>query len=301
MSGLTEELIRAAAGVTVNIKSKSKRRYSSVSPSRIQNLVLSDLHFGSRLNPEETTHLYDLAEQQRRLDVVINQAIQYKADHRDKSKLFVHILGDVIQNNLHDPRDGAPLAEQIVEAITMLTAAIGRLSTEYKWVEVYCVGGNHDRNKARHQSRAVNQKWDSLGYVIYNAIKIAMAKIDNVKFIIPKTPFYTWQAFNKSGFACHGDTVLNVGNPGKSINVEAVRRRINELNVTSKHDLFMVGHIHCGSLTILPNGVILLTNGALTPPDEYALSLGIMGSGAGQWLFESVENHIVGDSRFILV
>ena len=65
--------------------------------------------------------------------------------------------------------------------------------------------------------------------------------------------------------------------------------------------MFIVGHVHVASTTHLSNGATMLTNGAMVPVDEYAVSIGMMESSCGQYLFESVEDHIFGDSRFIKV
>ena len=44
-----------------------------------------------------------------------------------------------------------------------------------------------------------------------------------------------------------------------------------------------------------------MSNGCLIPPDPFAVSIGITENTCGQWLFESVKGHIVGDSRFVTV
>jgi hypothetical protein len=43
----------------------------------------------------------------------------------------------------------------------------------------------------------------------------------------------------------------------------------------------------------------MLTNGCLVPPDSFAMSIGSPDVTCGQYLFESVEKHIMGDQRFI--
>jgi hypothetical protein len=86
-----------------------------------------------------------------------------------------------------------------------------------------------------------------------------------------------------------------------------MRKQINEINSSEitrgkkGYKLFAVGHVHVGSITHLPNGAILMTNGCLLPPDYYAVSRGNFHTACGQWIWESVENHIVGDHRFLVV
>ncbi len=192
-------------------------------------------------------------------------------------------------------------------AMHLLTQAVVFLASQFKKVTVFCTEGNHGRNTARHKERATMQKWDSNERVIYFGMKTACLGIKNITFVMPKTPYYTWQAFDKRGFASHGDTVLNVGYPGNSINVASIKKQANEINAAEAHNgrpefnMFMCGHVHVGSLTHLPGGAVFMSNGCLIPPDAYAQSIGIFESTCGQSLWESVPGHIMGDYRFITV
>jgi hypothetical protein len=273
--------------------------------SRALNLVLSDLHFHSMLDPREVPMPYGKHEEARRLAAVILQTAEHKRDHREETVLHVHIIGDIIQGQLHDARDGAPLAEQCGAAIYLLSQAVSYLSSKFTQVQVHCTPGNHGRNTMRHQERATNQKWDSIETIIYSGIKAAMRSLPNVTVEIPYTPYYSVDLFGSRAFFTHGDTVLNPGYPGKTIDVAGVRKQINEINARltaeNRYQLFAVGHVHVGSVTHLPGGAIFMSNGCLIPPDAYALSIGIMDTSCGQWLFESVKGHVLGDHRFISV
>jgi hypothetical protein len=119
--------------------------------------------------------------------------------------------------------------------------------------------------------------------------------------VIPKTPYYTYEVFGMQGFMTHGDTVLNPGYPNKSIDVEKVRRQINEINgklaPDKRYTLFGVGHVHVYSMVRLPNRVTFMSNGCLIPTDSFAQSIGIMDTACCQAIWESVDGHIVGDRR----
>ncbi|SRR5229473_2186505 len=267
---------------------------------RILNGIWSDLHFGSDLDPREVPTKYGIVEESRRMAFIVQTLAEWKLQYRDETQLFIHLIGDIIQNHLYDPRDGAPLAEQFSRAVHILTQAVVYLCGRFKKVTVFCTPGNHGRNTARHKDRAVNQKWDSLENMIYFSIKTALmtAKIPNVEVIIPLMPFYTWDAFGMSGFGTHGDTVVTPGYPNKSIDTEKVRRQVNEINgklaPDKRHRLFICGHVHVDSETKLPNGVIFMTNSCLLPPDAYAVSIGITHNACSQKIWESVPGHIVG-------
>lgn len=244
-------------------------------------------------------------EESRRLAAIVKETINYKIQYRKNTKLKLLLLGDIIQNSLHDPRDGAVLAEQVCRAIHLLTQAISQLSANFPVVEVECQTGNHGRNTARHHGRAVNQKWDSVETLIYYSLMKAASSLKNVKFNIPQTPYGSYDVFGHKILYTHGDTFLKPGYPGTSINTKSLEGQINKINASLKdHDeykAFIVGHVHTGSVTFLNNGAAMITNGALVPPDEFAVSIGIVESQAGQMLFESVKNYPVGDIRFIRV
>src|ERR1017187_6999759 len=274
---------------------------------RIVNVLLSDLHFGSHLDSAETPFEYNTIQESRRLGRVVKQVADYKKQYRSETKLIIHLLGDIIQNQLHDARDGEPLSIQFATAVHYLVQAVFFLASHYPSVEIYCATGNHGRNTARHQQKATNQKFDSIETMIYVALKTAVLNsgITNVKITIPKTPYYTVQLFNAKAFLTHGDTVLRPGNPGKSINVANLYQQVCKFNtarnIGGPFDIFCTGHIHVGSITNLPGGVTMITNGALVPPDNYSMSIGSPDNTCGQYLWESVPEHAVGDQRFIVV
>lgn len=281
---------------------QKKRKKEKI--KRIVTLVLSDTHFGSDIEKEETgCSEYKNKQEARRLAAIVKQTIDFKPQYRKETKLNVILGGDLIQGQLHDPRDGAPLAEQVCRTIHLLSQAISILGNEFNSVEVFCTTGNHGRFKSRHESRAINQKWDSIETIVYYSIKECLKQLTNIKFNIPKTPYVTFDLFDKKGFATHGDTVLKPGFPGKAISIESLEKQINKINATLPDDeefsVFIACHVHTASVTHLSNGAVMITNGMLVPPDEYAVSLGVLESNCGQWIFESVPGFAVGDQRFI--
>ncbi len=273
---------------------------------RAVTLILSDLHIGSDIDKKTTGVLnFGKIEESRRLARIIKEAMEYKEQYRNETELNLLLLGDLIQNSLHDPRDGAPLAEQMARAIHLLSQAIAHLAEAYPKVNIYANTGNHDRSLARHNNRAVNGKWDSNHTIICYALKKIFEKTSNIDFHIPLTPYLTYDVFGKKIFATHGDTVFNPGMPGKSINVGNLEEQTNRINASLKdaneYSAFLVGHVHTASITHLGNNSVMITNGAMVPSDEYAVSIGLLENNTGQWIFESVKDYPVGDTRFIRV
>lgn len=274
---------------------------------RALNLVLSDLHFGADVRSDETGGIsYGTVEESRRLASIVQETINYKPQYRNETELHVMLLGDIIQGSIgHDPRDGAPLAEQCCRAIHLLSQGIAQLCENFKQVTVHCSTGNHGRRADRHHGRAIHQKFDSHETVIYYGVKTALSKYKNLKVIIPKTPYGSYEVFGQKILYSHGDTILNPGNVFSSINTGKLENMLNKINA-SLHDkeeykVAVVGHVHIASQTYLSNNSVMITNGALVPSDAFAISLNSLESHTGQMLFESVPGFAVGDTRFIRV
>lgn len=274
---------------------------------RLVHVVISDTHFQSLIDPQECPVEYGAVQESRRIGKVAAQVADYKRQYRGETKLRVKLLGDLFQNQLHDQREGSPLAVQFAATLHYLTQIIMFWSREYPEVEVLCVSGNHGRNKMRHMERAVQQKWDSIETMVYVALQAAVqaAKLTNVKVNIGMRPYATETVFDQKAFWTHGDTVLKPGYPGKNIHVGALYQQICRWNaarhIEGPFQMFGVGHVHFGSITNMPGQIVMLTNGCLVPPDAFALSIGAPDVTCGQYMFESVRGHICGDQRFINV
>lgn len=273
---------------------------------RALSLTLSDLHFGADIRAEETGYLtYGPVEEARRFAEVIKQTIEYKPHYRLETELHINLCGDLIQHKLHDPQAAAPVSEQICRAIHLLSQGFAQIAESFPVVNIRCATGNHGRDLNRHQKRATTGKWDSVETIIYYSLKKILSKYKNIKFDIPKTPFVIYNVMGHKAFTTHGDTVLNVGNPGKSLNIKAIENQVNQINASLKDKeeikLVFVGHTHCASVSNLNSGTLLVTNGSLPPSDDFAVSLGYLENRSSQTLIEITEKHAVGDIRFIRV
>lgn len=268
---------------------------------RYLNVLLSDLHFGADLDPAESPLAFGTVEERRRMAAITREVVDYKPHYRNETELVVHLAGDIIQGKLHDVLSAAPMAEQSTRAIYLLGSFLRTVSANFPKVHVYCTPGNHGRIKDRHSDRAVNQKWDSFENIIYESLRIMFSKAKNVRFTIPKTPFYEYELFGMRGFVTHGDTVLNPGYPGKAVNVARLESQILQLIAArGKYDLVAVGHVHVPSVIHLPS-TVLITNGCLIPPDPFAVSIGIHKTATVQQLWETVPGYMFGDHRMLNV
>jgi hypothetical protein len=269
---------------------------------RVLNIMLSDLHYGANLDAREVPIQYGPTEERRRTAAIVREVCGYKEHYRQNTSLYVHLAGDLIQGRLHDLRTGAPMAEQFARALWVLSGALARFVEAFPRVTVFCTPGNHGRIKDRHPERATDEKWDSYENMLYEALRVRFSGVKSIKFHIPRTPFYQYEAFGMRGFITHGDTVINPGYPGRTINVQNVEKQVLKLSSAKGYfDLIGVGHVHVASTTQLPNGTVLLTNGCLIPPDAYAVSIGIHSTACCQQLWETVPGYMFGDHRILNV
>lgn len=304
----TLEYISRFAEKTFSGKVKANAyKAKDVKTQRIVNLVLSDLHIGADISGDETgASSFGKKEESRRLAQVVQEACNYKLQHRDETVLHLHLLGDIIQGDLkHDPRDGAELAEQFCRGVHLILQSVAVLSEHFKEIKVFCATGNHDRYVGRHPGRAIHSKYDSFATMLYYSVMKACDQLENVTFNIPKTPYVVSQNFDKKIFLWHGDTGLKTGSVGNAISVSNIEKGMNKINASLKdsneYAAFICGHLHTGTVVFLSNGATLIVNGGLPPVDSFGVSMGMHETNSGQMLFESIPGLAVGDIRYIRV
>lgn len=300
MEKVSKELVKQKVP-TIGGPTKKERAKTA----RIVTLMLSDLHFGSKLDPRELPFRYDFEEEARALASVIVRLCEFKVDYREESELIIWIGGDLARGKIHDKQGGRPAAEQFADAQWLLLQAIRIAAKHWKKVTVYCSTGNHDRDESRHHDRAMDEKWDSRATMVYVGLKNALSCCaPNVTVHIPRTAYCEWEVFGHPVYKTHGDTNFEVGNPSKSINIEKLEKQMKTINLArvarrlKPYRVFGAGHVHQGAHIPLPTAD-LIVNPALIPIDGYAESVGYALSRPGQTLYESTEHHAVGDLRFL--
>lgn len=265
-------------------------------------LLLSDLHFGAELSSLDEPVPFGAIQEARRLEYVVRQAIDYKPQYRADTELVLCLNGDVIEGLLgHQIAAGDPLAEQKAIFWRLMSQAIGMLARAFPRVRVFCQAGNHGRDKVRHPGRATWRKWDGHEFECYYALAMMSSSLKNVTFDVP---FRAVSAIDLHGAVIgmtHGDTELPFGHPDTKAkqNAQAVDR-VNALKTWGHwFDGWLVGHYHTGRYML--GQPRLIFNAALVPPNGHARGAGYIGDACGQFMFESVEGHPIGDVRFLEV
>lgn len=265
-------------------------------------LLLSDLHLGADLTAAENPLPFRAVEEARRLEYVMRQAIDYKPQYRADSELVLMFNGDNIEGLLlHDFRDGSPLTEQKVIFHRAGERMIGEFARMFPRVRVFCQPGNHGRDKLRHPGRATSAKWDGHEWQMYYALSRACSHLKNVTFDLPFRAISTIDLHGQNLLLTHSDTEVKIGDP----DTKAAQNRatIDKINATRIYDHEYVaaafGHYH--KPRYLPGHPRLIFNGALVPPNGHARTAGYIGESCGQFLWEAVEGHAIGDVRFVEV
>jgi hypothetical protein len=295
--------------VLVHKPVKLKKRSSKCKRTIVA--CISDTHFGANISKEEMHGLneFNWTIASRRMACFMEQIAHYKLDHRDETDLLIQLNGDIIAGLIHNQEWFVDLlTTQFAGMVHLLAQAVSYAAQHFDRVRVVCTPGNHGRNTGKHdKGRATTHKWDAYETMGYIALRYALEKHKNVEVIVPEAPYIVYKVQGHNVVQTHGDTVINVGNPGKSLNMESINNQINRMTSSElfkageKVDIVCVGHVHVPTAQILDNGCMVMINGCLSGVDPFAQSIGIFNSNPTQLLFESTPDHPVGDIRMIQV
>ena len=264
---------------------------------------LSDLHIQAQIEEDELGGMnkFGNKEEARRLAFYMREIANYKQAHREETELILPLNGDIGQGIIHDQESTPVMTTQFSAMLHLLTQAISFAATKYNKVRIIGVGGNHLRfmhksNKGRQSS----QKWDSFSTMLYISLKYALKDHKNVTIEIPVTPYALIDVLGHKYLITHGDTLINVGNVGKTVSTDHIKNKINDLiSGLGKIDAVLVGHVHVPLYTTLNNGTELVINGTMSGIDPFAQSIGIVKNLPCQVMFEATEKYAVGDVRFV--
>lgn len=288
-----------------------KSKASKISRTIVANI--SDTHFGCNIEKQEMGNLneFNWEVAARRLGLLTKQIADYKPEHRKDTELVVLLNGDMIAGVIHNQEWAVDLlTEQFAGALKLLSQSLSYLATKFQSVKVKCSPGNHGR--AMHKSskqRATVHKWDSYENMLYLALQESLKTHKNVEFDIPLTPYVKFKIYEHNYFMTHGDTVVNVGMPGRSINMNNIKNQLNDIMLAdldnlseNKVDVLVAGHVHTPTTQLLSSGAIVMINGCLSGLDQYANGgVGIWGNHPSQQIWEVTPEHAVGDMRCILL
>lgn len=270
---------------------------------------ISDTHLGLTIDPEEVEgNIYNWEIAARRFSLLAQEVANYKLDHRDEcGRLVINCAGDFLCGAIHtDDHNTELLTLQIVGAARYIIAFIDYQLQFYSKILVPVATGNHDRlmTPSKGKNRALAQKYDGYGTVLFEMVQQAFRQNPNVEFVIPKTPYTTYRVFGRPFWTTHGDTVIEIGNPSKTIDIGKIVAKVDAINsvldTENRMQVLLLGHTHTGVYVGLDSAVDLFINPSMSGIDPFAQSIGVIRPARpGQWLFESSKDYRVGDQRLI--
>lgn len=134
------------------------------------------------------------------------------------------------------------------------------------------------------------------------ALRMMCSDLKNVTWSIPFRAVAIIDVHGSIIGATHADTELKLGHPDTKAKENFAE--LSKINSTNRYGVqfaaWLFGHYHTGRYQA--GSPRILWNGALVPPNGHARTSGYGATEAmGQWIWESVEGHPVGDARFIEV
>jgi hypothetical protein len=267
-------------------------------------LVLSDLHYGEHVDPEQVNGLNEYTPEicARRLSEVIESLVSFK-DNRPYpiNKLVISALGDNCSGGpgIHDEireNNLVTISEQAHDIGLLLGETVETLAEYYPEIELVGVSGNHPRMARPHASKNVFDNFDWIGY---KTTEVYLRHLDQVTVIAPKAAMAVHNIAGNDVLLWHGDGVRS-SMPG--VPWGGVMRRWNELkrqylsqgtNLASVR----VGHFHSAGVVL---GGEVIMNGSLIGLNEYGLKNFGSGQAPTQLLITHDEvNHRMTDVSYI--
>lgn len=278
-------------------------RAASVPAKRTVCCLLSDLHLGAELSALDEPIPFGAVQEARRLEAVLRQLVEYKPQYRKNSRAMILLNGDLIEGQLmHQIGAGAPLTEQKAIFWHLLSRFVAEVARAYPEVHVECQPGNHGRDKVRHPGRATWRKWDGHEWEMYYALRQMCSGLKNTTWSLPFRAVSAIDLHGSTLGLTHADTEVKIGHPDGAAKTNA--RELAAINSSRifgvEFDAWAFGHYHTPRYHPgMPIRVIY--NGALIPPNGHARASGYIGEPCGQFIWEAVEGHPIGDVRFIEV
>lgn len=237
---------------------------SEASDERIHHKValmqISDIHYGLKFDNGFNTYNTDIAKQ--RLDAFFKNA-WHKLEYAKCSKLIICIQGDLISANIRNVirlQNQEDLIDQIINISEYLCYCINYISSLFSDVEIYFVGGNHERVTPKKED---NQPGE-------NYIKIVKW------FMAERLRHHHWIKFgsNEHGYDIESFTIFDqnvVMVHGDSDNLKSVVGDLSSY-LHKPLDCILSGHGHTPNFADI-QGCRVIVNGCVCGDDEYSKSL----------------------------
>lgn len=216
-------------------------------------LILSDLHIGEVIKPEEVrgVNRYDFATFQARLEHLEGRVLDILTQHQRAQfpELVVLMLGDQVSGVIHAELEKHG-AQHIVDQVYLgaLTVALffsrlARLSGLP--VRVLALSGNHGRLKPGKPEQ--KQYYKNFDYLFNSIAQLALAQDPRVQMIIPQAIFDVIEVGGQRILCSHGHELppSSLGIPLYGINrASAQYHELLAMSGEARYDWWVMGHYH---------------------------------------------------------
>ena len=235
--------------------------------------LISDLHIGEKVSPEETRGVggYNFDIFKKRFNFYIDKIIDFSQNKLQGyvfKKCNLICLGDFTSGYIHEEliamRD-LSVVDQAFLGAQVIAEGIRRVASVFPDVEVDCVYGAHGRViiKKQYKERYVN--WD---YVLYQVLGLLLKEQKNVKFVIPRSFFEVIDIEGWKFLIYHGDDIKSwMSLPYYGIERDVARFRDLLYRTKERFDYVLIGHFH----ELASLGQVVIVNGTMKGADEFGM------------------------------
>jgi hypothetical protein len=247
--------------------------YKTTSFSREEEgvLVLSDLHAAEVVSASETDNFAEYnfeifcLRMQELLDSIIRIADIQRKGGAKLDILNVFSLGDLISGEIHLEllrTNEFPLITSAFQLSSVLAQFLAKLSTHFKEIRFFGVGGNHDRIA---KEKFMKGRYDEISRIIYETLPLLTKRYKNIKYSAPKSPFMIANIYDWKYLLVHGDMKISGAVYG---GMERLSREFKDMyRDRGNFHKMVVGHYHNPADL---DGVIM--NGSLIGGSEYSIN-----------------------------
>ena len=268
-------------------------------------LLVSDLHYGENVNPEEMPdgNCYSPKVAELRWEKLIeNTILKTRTKGKRPQGIVVCFLGDDISGDIHDELRETNFKTPIdscVDVVELKTKMLKSFEAEYGKVWTVSVMGNHGRTTKKPRSKSNNElNYDSL---IAGMLEKQFKNKRNFAFSTPKSGEAFCEINGHNFLALHGDRIGSRGGQGFiGPSATIARGQHKTLSAYSKIDKeiewMLIGHFH---VPMMLEHVI--ANGTLVGYSQYAKDLKLEPAYPSQTLFYVDETYGMTDYSRIYV
>lgn len=182
-------------------------------------------------------------------------------------KLNVFSLGDLVSGDIHQElkvTNEMPIITAALQTALVVAQFLIKLSMVFKEIEFTGVIGNHDR---KGPEKEFKEKYDSIGWLIYQTIAILTSEYPDIRYKIPFSPFTIHQVYDWKYLLVHGDGKTQYAG---GLPYSGIARMSTDFQSIYRDrggfDLMVAGHYHDAAQ--IPNSIL---NGAFVGGSEYSI------------------------------